>query len=164
MADAHYWNGMVLERDGDLEESDRAFARAVELDKERFRPPCRLSREEFDKTLQEAIALLPPYFRSFLDNTQIIVDDLPSLDLLLEFDPPMDPEVFGLFVGTPLVERSLMDTLPTAPDRIFVFRRNLERYCEGREQLLEEIRVTLLHEVGHAMGLDDEGLEKLGYA
>ncbi len=163
MADAHHWLALCQEREGELEAAEASFHRAAELDPERFRVPARLPREEFDRVVEEAMARLPEYFRSYLDNVQVTVDDLPTLDLLYEFDPPLDPELFGLFVGIPLVERSLMDTVPSTPDRIYIFRRNLERYCDSTEKLREEIRVTLLHEVGHAMGLDDDGLQELGY-
>jgi predicted Zn-dependent protease with MMP-like domain len=163
MADAHYWLALCQERDGNYDTAEVSFRRAAELDPERFRIPTSLAREEFDQVAEAAIAQLPEYFRAYLSNVHVVVDDLPTMDLLYEFDPPLDPELFGLFVGTPLVERSLMDTVPTHPDRIFVFRRNLQRYCDTPERLLEEIRVTLLHEVGHAMGLDDDGLKELGY-
>jgi predicted Zn-dependent protease with MMP-like domain len=163
MADAHYWTGMCLEREGDYEGADESFRRAVELDPTRFHLPFRVPRDEFDRVVKDAIARLPEYFRSYLDNLHLVVDDLPAEDLLFEFDPPLDPELFGLFLGTPLMERSLMDTVPATPDRIYIFRRNLERYCTGRDRLVAEIRITLLHEVGHAMGLDDDGLQELGY-
>jgi predicted Zn-dependent protease with MMP-like domain/Tfp pilus assembly protein PilF len=163
MADAHYWTGLCLERDGDYAAADAAFGRAAAADAERFPLPCRLPREDFDRAVEEAIALLPEYFRRYLDNVPIVVEDLPSLDVLYEFDPPMDPEILGLFTGTPLPERSLLDATPSLPSRIFLFRRNIERYSNGREKLIQEIRITLLHEVGHSMGLDDEGLERLGF-
>ncbi|MFQ5719953.1 MAG: metallopeptidase family protein [Acidobacteriota bacterium] len=163
MADAHYWLGKCLERDGDLEAADAAFRRAAELDGDRFRLPARMPREEFDRVVEQAIARLPDFFRRYLDSLQTVVDDIPQLSLLLEFDPPLDPEVLGLFVGTPLVERSLLDVNPAGPDRIHLFRRNLERFADSRESLKKEIRITLLHELGHAMGLDDEGLARYGY-
>ena len=163
MPDAHYWTAMCLEREGDLAAADASFKRAADLDGERFRLPARLTREEFDAVVEQAITRLPPYFRAYLDGLHMVVDDVPPLELLLEFDPPLAPEVLGLFVGTPLVERSLLDQVPSLPDRIHIFRRNVERFAHSRDQLVEEIRITLLHELGHAMGLDDEGLERYGY-
>ena len=163
MADAYYWMGLCLEREGDFEGANASIRAAVKLDAARFHLPFRASREDFDAVVRSAVLLLPDYFRSYLDQVHLVVDDLPPQDLLFEFDPPLDPELFGLFVGVPLMERSLMDALPSSPDRIYLFRRNLERYCTSRESLVAEIHVTLLHEVGHAMGLDDDGLEKLGY-
>ena len=163
MADAHYWTAMCLERAGDFEAAEASFRRAAELDEERFRLPTRLPPEEFDRIVQDASTRLPEYFRAYLKTIHVVVDDLPPLDLLLEFDPPLDPEILGLFVGTPLVERSLLETVPGPPDRIHLFRRNLERFADGSEQLVDEIRITMLHELGHAMGLDDEGLRRYGY-
>jgi predicted Zn-dependent protease with MMP-like domain len=164
MADAHYLLGLCMERQRRWSDADASLRRAVELAPDRFHAPCRLPREEFDRAVREAVGLLPEYFRRYLEGVQVVVDDIPSEDLLFEADPPLEPELFGLFSGVPLVERSLMDTVPVNPDRIHLFQRNLERFCDSRERLVEEIRVTLLHEVGHAMGLDDDGLDKLGYA
>jgi len=163
MADACYWMGLCLEREGDFEGADASIRAAVKLDAARFHLPLRVSREDFDAVVRSAVLLPPDYFRSYPDQVHLVVDDLPPQDLLFEFDPPLDPELFGLFVGVPLMERSRMDALPSSPDRIYLFRRNLERYCTSREGLVAEIHVTLLHEVGHAMGLDDDGLKKLGY-
>ncbi len=164
MADAHYSMGLCLERQGKFDAADESFSRAVDLAPDRFSLPFRLDREEFDLIVRKAVALLPAYFRDYLDNVPVLVDDLPAEDLLFAADPILDPELFGMFSGVPLLERSLMDTVPPEPDRIHLFQRNIERYCPNRERLLEEIRVTLLHEIGHAMGLDDPGLAKLGYA
>lgn len=164
MADAHYTLGLCLERQGRFAEADASLAQASALAPDRFLQPVRLNREEFDEVVLKAVETLPAYFRSYLDQVQVLVDDVPAEDLLFATDPTLDPELFGLFQGTPLVERSLMETVPANPDRIHLFQRNIERYCDSRERLLEETRVTLLHEVGHAMGLDDEGLDKLGYA
>jgi len=163
MADAHYSLGLCLEREGRFAAADESFAHAVELAPDRFHPPFRLQRQEFDEIILRAVALLPSYFREYLENVPVLVDDLPAEDLLFSTEPVLDPELFGLFSGIPLLERSLMDTVPAEPDRIHLFQRNIERYCPNRERLLDEIRVTLLHEVGHAMGLDDEGLARLGY-
>lgn len=164
LADAHYSLGLCLEREREFAAADESMARAVELAPDRFHAPFRVDRRQFDEIVLKAVALLPSYFRDYLKNIPVLVDDLPTEDLLFSVEPLLDPEIFGLFSGTPLLERSLMDTVPAEPDRIHLFQRNIERYCPGRERLLEEIRVTLLHEIGHAMGLDDEGLDKLGYA
>lgn len=164
MADAHYSLGLCLERQGSFAAADESFARAVELAPDRFQSPFRLDRQEFDEIVRKSVDLLPAYFRAYLQNIPVLVDDLPTEELLFSAEPLLDPELFGLFSGIPLIERSLMDTVPAEPDRIHLFQRNIERYCPDRTRLLEEIRVTLLHEVGHAMGLDDEGLDKLGYA
>lgn len=163
MADAHYSLGLCLERQSLYEEADRSILRACKQAPERFQAPIRMTREEFDGVVRQSIARLPAYFRTYLENVDVLVSDLPAEDLIFASDPVLDPELLGLFQGTPLVERSLMDTVPGEPDRIHLFQRNIERFCKDRPRLVEEIRVTLLHEVGHAMGLDDEGLARLGY-
>lgn len=163
MADAHYSLGLCLERQSLYEEADRSILQACKLAPERFQAPFRMTRKEFDLVVRQSMARLPAYFRTYLENVDVMVSDLPAEDLIFTSDPFLDPEMFGLFQGTPLVERSLMDTVPCEPDRIHLFQRNLERFCKDQPRLVEEIRVTLLHEVGHAMGLDDDGLARLGY-
>jgi predicted Zn-dependent protease with MMP-like domain len=75
--------------------------------------------------------------------------------------PPLAPDLLGLFVGRHLLERS-HDDLPSAPGAIFLFRRNLLRTCRSKEELAREIRITVQHEVGHLLGLDEEDLERWG--
>jgi predicted Zn-dependent protease with MMP-like domain len=163
MADAHYSLGLCLERQSLYEEADASILQACKLAPDRFHQPVRLARSEFELMVRQSMAMLPAYFRQYLESIEVLVSDLPDEDLIFASDPFLDPEMFGMFQGTPLVERSLMDTMPTDPDCIHLFQRNIERYCKDQQRLLEETRVTLLHEVGHAMGLDDEGLSQLGY-
>jgi predicted Zn-dependent protease with MMP-like domain len=163
MADAHYSLGLCLERQSLYEKADASLLEACKLAPDRFHAPVRMTRKEFDLVVRQSVAMLPAYFRSYLEDVQVLVSDLPDEEFIFASDPFLDPEIFGLFQGTPLVDRSLMDTVPAEPDRIHLFQRNIERYCKDRPHLVDEIRVTLLHEVGHAMGLDDEGLTRLGY-
>ena len=77
--------------------------------------------------------------------------------------PVLSPDILGLFVGHHLMGRT-HDEAPSAPGAIYLFRRNLLRSCADREELAKEIRITVQHEVGHLLGLDEDDLEEWGLA
>ena len=104
---------------------------------------------------------IPEEFEPFLENVLVEVRPRPDAKLLGDHDLPRN--LLGLYVGRPLGEQG-PDTLHTAlPDRILIFRDNLRRCCRTRTELLAQIRVTVLHEIGHHFGLDEDRLEELGY-
>jgi len=152
-----------LEFTGEYEEAERLFQRAHKLEPEEFPAPIRMKAEAFREVLAEAIELLPDELRMHLQKVAIVVEDLPSPEVLADEpgDGPLTPTVLGLFYGPSLREQSLLD--PAAlPPTIFVYQRNLERSCRTREELVEEIRITLYHELGHYIGLDEDELEERG--
>ncbi len=89
----------------------------------------------------------------------ILVEDFPSEHLVRE---GLDPRLLGLFTGTPLPSKSVLEGQPHSPDSAVLFLRNLEAACATREELEEEIRITILHETAHFFGLDDEDLDAIG--
>lgn len=119
-------------------------------------------REYFSRCVREVLDKLPSRFREAAQKVEIIVEDEPNSALLAEVDPDSDEPLLGLYVGTPLPERSLGEA-PDLPDRIYVFRRPLERACGSRKELDEQIRITVLHELAHYFGFDEEHLEEIGY-
>jgi predicted Zn-dependent protease with MMP-like domain len=121
----------------------------------------RFTRAEFERYVESAVGELPEEFRGRMENLAILVEEIPSEELLRTLDGP-EPDLLGLFVGTPLPEKRL-DDLPQPPDAVYLFKRNLEEMCASREDLVEEIRITLLHEVGHFLGMDEDQLSELGY-
>ncbi len=120
-----------------------------------------ISNQEFDRAVEAAIASVPPEFRRYLENVVIEVRGRPDRAFMREHDVPAD--LLGLYAGTPLDERGPEDMHVGGPDRIFIFRDNLCDMCESRAELIEEIRITVLHEIGHHFGLDEDRLEELGY-
>lgn len=164
LAETHYVRGLIAERKGQLDAAERSFARAAELEPDWFDPPVRLARAAFERQLAAARSALPAPFREQLDRIDVIVDDLPSDELLSESDPPLDPEqLLGLFVGVPLGEEAAFSAGGELPPRIFLFKRNLERSVADVDDLCEQIRVTLYHELGHYLGMDEDDLDDLGY-
>ena len=109
--------------------------------------------EEFEELVADALDEVPPDLLDLLDNVVFLVEDEP---------PPEDPELLGVYDGVPLTERDL-SWGGTVPDRITIFRGPLLRMCEDREELLDEIAVTVVHEIAHHFGIDDERLHDLGW-
>ena len=121
----------------------------------------RLTRQEFQRLVLKAHRELPPRIRRVLDNVAILVEDWPSGDDLDTAGAEGDYSIFGLYVGVPLPERE--GGLPQLPDTITLFQRPIESACVSRDRVIHEIRVTLLHEVGHYMGMGEDDLARLGY-
>lgn len=121
-----------------------------------------LSHEAFDRIVKQAIARIPPAIRGHLDNVLISVQPYPSEELLAELGFPPDEVLFGVYSGVPLPERSPANP-PLYPDTIFIFQEPLEAFCRSRAELIEEIEITLVHEIAHFVGFDDEDLESFGY-
>ena len=113
-----------------------------------------LGVEAFEELVSLALDGIPGRLADLMDNVVVLVEDEP---------PPEDPDLLGLYVGVPLTERDSAYTF-VPPDRIFVYRGPLTRMCASAEELVEEVRVTVVHEVAHHFGLDDDVLHDLGYA
>ena len=120
-----------------------------------------MERKRFEELVDHAIADLPGEFREKLRNVAVIVEDRPSTQLLHEMDVPHGNTLFGLYEGTPLTERGFQT--PLHPDRIWIFQAPIEEECETEDEIREEIAITIVHEIAHFFGLDDEYLEGLGY-
>ena len=119
----------------------------------------RLSQRDFADLVQQAYRQLPANVRQTLDNVDISVEERPNPE---DFDAlSEEATLFGLYTGVPLTERAGYE--PALPDRIIVFRRPILESCATTEEVVQEIRITLWHEVGHFLGLDEDDLHRLGY-
>lgn len=123
----------------------------------------KISEKEFDRIVKRAIENIPEEIREHLDNILISVQKHPSKDILEEMEMDSDEPLLGLYWGVPLTERSVTSP-PDFPDTIFLFQSPLEQMCETIEELEEEIEITVVHEVAHAVGIPEERLAELGYA
>jgi predicted Zn-dependent protease with MMP-like domain len=157
-----YLEGLLLDMKGRRDEADACFLGAQQLDPEHYPAPKTIARTEFERLVEQALAELPGEFLDRLGNVPILVEDVPTPALLRTLHDP-EPDLLGLFVGTPLPEKSLQD-VPGPPDAVYLFKRNLERAASDPEELVSEIRVTLLHEIGHYLGMDEDDLDEAGYA
>lgn len=125
----------------------------------------RVSGERFEELVARALDLLPPQFQAHMENVGVVIAEEPDAELLesLGMDPG-DPEdtLFGLYEGTPLTERFHDDVL--LPDTITIFRRPLLEWCRDEDEVVDQVRITVLHEIGHFFGMDEDRLDELGYA
>ena len=121
----------------------------------------RLRRTEFLHLVEEALRKLPPRIRAAMDNVAIVVEDWPTRQQLAEAGMEGRYDLLGLYQGIPLPERE--GSMVLLPDKITLFQRPIEELCETVEEVVEEVRVTLLHEIGHYLGLSEADLERLGY-
>lgn len=122
--------------------------------------PVKVSREEFLRLLEAALASLPDEFKEYFTNISVAVEDYPTAVDIESTGVPRH-ELLGLFRGVSYGERGgLLDIPPHLPDEIILFQRNIERICESSEELADEIRMTLVHEVGHYFGMSEEDLEE----
>ena len=126
-------------------------------------------RAIFDQSLEQVLRELPPALHDLLEEVPLIVEDHPSTALARELSLPPDASLCGLHTGIPLTERSVNHS-GTLPDRIQVFRdgvinQSLDRSGWIDPHLLrQQIRITVLHEIGHHFGLDEDQLARAGYA
>jgi len=124
--------------------------------------PCHVSKTEFAALVERAIAELPEQFARFMEEVTLEIRERPSRKLLEELDLEEDELLFGLYQGVNLLDRSVEQS-GRLPDRILIFQEDHELACESRGELVREIRTTVLHEIGHFFGMDEDDLEKLGY-
>ena len=120
-----------------------------------------VSDADLDRAAQAALDALPEDFRPHLENVLIEVQSRPAAALLKEYEETDD--LLGIYVGVPLEDKGPEQAASPLPDRILIFRENLCAMCASWEELVDEIRVTVLHEIGHHFGLDEDRLADLGY-
>jgi tetratricopeptide (TPR) repeat protein len=166
-AHAHHHLGLLLEREGKWKQAEQHFGRARQLDPEDFPEPQLISEVEFEAEIQKAVAALPEDMRNDLAGVPIRAEEIPRDDDLLSGDPPLSPAILGLFRGPPLKDRCAGELFPgmsrsESCRSVALYRRNLARAVKSKQELIEQIRVTLLHEIGHLRGEDDFELAARG--
>ena len=114
-----------------------------------------MTRERFEALVNEALSELPEEFRHRLQNEDISVEDEPSAEQLESVGMRADELLLGLYVGTPLTERG-HDYGMVMPDRILLFQQDIEQVCRSNDEIAEEIRKTVVHEVAHFFGLEED--------
>ncbi len=155
-----YTLACLLERDDHLPDADRLFARAAALEPEAFPAPIRLPRKTFDRAVEEALRSLPDEFQAHLENVLVQTVDVPPTDMLRETGH--DPLVLGLYEGVNVADTYEVEGPAVQPSRVSLYRRNIEKAATTRDEVVEQVRITVLHEVGHHLGYDDHGLHEIG--
>ena len=108
---------------------------------------------EFEGLVNEALDAIPDELAALIENVVVLVEDDAPAD---------DPDLLGLYDGVALTER-YGDYGMVLPDRIFIYRRPLLEMCASEEELVREVRITVVHEIAHHFGIDDDRLHELGY-
>ncbi len=114
----------------------------------------RVTPQQFEAYVEEALAQLPPAFGKYLENIVIVVEEEPLDEDYDETDTPDDSDLFGIFRGVPYFERG--SAVSHLPAQIAIFRGPILRSCATRGEAVREIRDTVVHEIGHMLGLGDE--------
>ena len=157
-ADAHHLLGMAFENKNDRKGMVREWLAVLRLDAGNDEPQPVMSRAEFEDAAAAALDELPDEILSHLRNVPILVEDRPSESLVLE---GLDPRTLGLFHGIAMPDQSVLGPGPSG-GLIHLFQRNLEREAEDREDLAEQIRITVAHETAHYFGADEDQLGRFG--
>ena len=124
--------------------------------------PIRLSRARFERLVEEALASIPEPLRQRMDNVEIVIETWPTEDHLEAAELEPDDWLFGLYEGTPLIERGITAD-PLLPDKITIFQGPLQEVCSSEDEIRQEVRTTVVHEIAHHFGIDEGRLAELGY-
>ena len=117
-----------------------------------------MSREAFNQAVEEALDSLPLQFRRRIRNVAVLVEDLPSQPLPCR---PGEPRriLLGLFHGVPMTQKSVFQGPIGSPDYVVLYKKNIEAVCSSEAEVREQIRRTVIHELGHYFGMNEEQLK-----
>ena len=122
----------------------------------------RLTSTAFSELVQQALVDIPAPFAEYMCDVTVDVEPMPGPGACRRVGIDDPRQLLGLYQGTPLTRRSVEH--PTRlPDRITIYQRNIERICRTRGQIIQQVRRTVLHEIGHPFGLDEDELASMGY-
>ncbi len=116
--------------------------------------PLFVDDEQFDELVSAALDRVPPALADLMDNCVVLVEDRPPEDA--------PPDLLGLYEGIPLTERGEFYSA-VLPDRILIFREPILAFCRTYDEVVEEVHITVVHEIAHHFGIDDDRLHELGY-
>jgi len=114
----------------------------------------RMSRERFEQLVDDALDGVPDDIAALIDNVVVLIEDEPPED-----EPP---DLLGLYDGVALTERDSWWS-GSLPDRLFIFRNPILDMCDDEDEVVREVRITVLHEIGHYFGLDEDRIHELGW-
>lgn len=112
-----------------------------------------MGRQRFEELVADALDEVPPELLDLMDNVVVLVEDDP---------PPDDPDLLGIYEGYALTERGY-DYSGVLPDRITIFRRPILAVCDSEDDVVDEVAITVVHEIAHHFGIDDDRLHELGW-
>lgn len=122
----------------------------------RRREPLVIGPEEFERLVQKALEGLPDEYRRLLKNVAVIVEEEPPPDVLEDLDLESEDDLLGLYSGVARGEESFFDPGAQLPARVSIYRGPILRLCRTADEVVQEVRDTVVHEIGHHFGLDDD--------
>lgn len=163
--DALYWRGVLFDLEGRGANALRCYERAEDGAPDDYHVPCRVSRKRFTQLAERAFRTLAEDYDGFAEalearNLDIRVQDVPTNEQIAANDA--NPLWLGVFMGHMGPERTLEDPWAGMPAYIVLFQRNIERECRSERELYEQIHTTLLHEVAHAHGREEDWMDERG--
>jgi predicted Zn-dependent protease with MMP-like domain len=156
-ADAYYGLAFCAELGGREDDRVKHFLKVRKLDLAAPRSQYEITLDRLSQIADEEMGALPDRARQLIGNVPILIEDYPSEALVKD---GVDPRVLGLFVGPSLTEQTMGG--PPALNTIHLFHRNLEMEADSDDAVAEEVRITLLHELGHFFGLEEDDLAEMG--
>lgn len=122
-----------------------------------------MERERFEELMEESLRELPAIFREKVENLAIMVEDEPEEQARFRHGPRGGPRrlLLGIFQGVPATQKSVWDIV-TAPNRIVLYQKNIEAICRNDDEIREQVRKTVMHELGHYFGMTEEQLRQAG--
>jgi predicted Zn-dependent protease with MMP-like domain len=124
--------------------------------------PYRVSKSKFAELVERALEEVPAEFAQFLEEVPVEVRDQPDERDLAGLHLKPNGLLLGLYRGRPRTQRSVQDT-GAMPDTIYIFQEPIQQVCRTEEDLVRQVRTTVLHEIGHHFGLGEQELRDLGY-
>jgi predicted Zn-dependent protease with MMP-like domain len=121
-----------------------------------------VSKSRFAQLVEEALEEVPDEFAQFLEEVPVEVRDHPTPEELARLNMKPGNLLLGLYRGRPRTQRSVEDS-GAMPDVIYIFQDSIQAVCRDEQELIKQVRKTVLHEVGHHFGLNEQQLEQLGY-
>jgi len=122
----------------------------------------RVSKADFERLVARAVEGMPEQFAQFLEEVPIEIRDRPSPAQRRSVDLGRGEMLLGLYHGRPRTERSVEES-GRMPDVIYIFQDSIEAVSDTEDELVEQVRTTVLHEIGHYFGMDEDDLDELGY-
>ena len=119
-----------------------------------------MTRAQFERLVREALSQIPQQLLDWMENVDLVIEDWPSRDQLVGSGIDDSEWLLGLYEGIPLTDR--YDYNLVLPDKITLFQKAIESICSGEDEVIRELRDTLVHEVAHHFGIDDDALEQMG--
>lgn len=121
----------------------------------------KLSNNRFEELVAQALDALPERFREKLDNVDVVIEEEPTEEQRRENDTPEGDTLFGLYEGVPQAARGDGYTF-VLPDKITIFQKPILEACESEDEVMNEVRATVVHEIAHHFGISDDRLEEIG--